>query len=146
MNSEEFLQKLKDALVGKVSDQTIQENVSYYRSYISKQISTGISETQVLESLGDPRLLAKTIVQSSSFADEKSYDEEPIGENTSNNERNIKHDKTFHLPGFVMGILLVLVMMVVIGLAFCMIRFLAPVIILWLLGVGIYKFIKKYIS
>lgn len=146
MNSEEFIQCLKEALVGKVSDQIIQDNVSYYRSYISKKMSEGVSENAILESLGDPRLLAKTIVQSNSFSEDHIRDEERNWDNSANTNKNIQYNNVLHLPGFVVGILLVLVMMVVIGLAFCMLRFLGPVIIIGLLVAVVYRFIKKYIE
>ena len=68
MNREEFLKQLQEALVGRVPDQVVQENIIYYRRYISEQISGGKSEPEVLRMLGDPRLLAKTIEGTSKFA------------------------------------------------------------------------------
>lgn len=70
MNCEEFLRQFQDALDGKVSENLIQENVNYYRSYINSQTATGKSESDVLHALGDPRLLAKTIEESRKFASE----------------------------------------------------------------------------
>ena len=57
MNCEEFLRQFRDALEGKVSENLIQENVNYYKSYINSQTIAGKSESDVLYSLGDPRLL-----------------------------------------------------------------------------------------
>ncbi len=71
MNCEDFLRQFRDALDGKVSESVIQENVRYYRSYISSQTAGGKSESEVLGMLGDPRLLAKTIEESSRFASGK---------------------------------------------------------------------------
>ena len=68
MRQEEFLQSFQEALAGKVSDTIIQENVKYYRDYISNEIRSGKTEDTVLQSLGDPRLLAKTIEESHKFA------------------------------------------------------------------------------
>ena len=67
MNCEEFLRQFRDALDGKVSENMIQDNVNYYRSYINSQTAGGKSESEVLRMLGDPRLLAKTIEESSKF-------------------------------------------------------------------------------
>ena len=71
MNCEEFLRQFRDALEGKVSESVIQDNVRYYRSYINDQTSGGRSESDVIMTLGDPRLLAKTIEESSKFASGK---------------------------------------------------------------------------
>ena len=61
MRQDEFLNSLKDALVGKVPEQVIYDNINYYTDYINSQIKNGRSESDILASLGDPRLLAKTI-------------------------------------------------------------------------------------
>lgn len=62
MTREEFLSQLRLALQGKVSSGKVQENVNYYNDYIIEEIRKGKSETEVLEMLGDPALLAKTII------------------------------------------------------------------------------------
>ena len=67
MNRDEFLRQFREALEGKVSEQVISENAAYYRNYINSQINSGKDESEVLEALGDPRLLAKTIEESSRF-------------------------------------------------------------------------------
>lgn len=68
MDCDEFLIQFREALDGKVSENVIQENVRYYRSYINGQTANGRNESEVLKMLGDPRLLAKTIEESSKFA------------------------------------------------------------------------------
>lgn len=68
MRQEEFLNSFREALIGKVPDNVIQDNLNYYRNYISSQINSGRREEDVLGSLGDPRLLAKTIEESNKFA------------------------------------------------------------------------------
>lgn len=70
MNREEFLRQFREALEGKVSERVISENVNYYRNYINHQVGSGKSEQEVLHELGDPRLLAKTIEESSKFTRE----------------------------------------------------------------------------
>lgn len=67
MNREEFLRQFREALEGKVSERIISENVTYYRNYINHEVNCGKSEEEVLRELGDPRLLAKTIEESSRF-------------------------------------------------------------------------------
>lgn len=49
-------------LSGSVSAHVVQENVNYYENYINTQMRMGYSEEEVLNSLGDPRLIAKSII------------------------------------------------------------------------------------
>ena len=63
MNTGEFLNRLEDALRGKVSNQVIEANLQYYRDYITGEIRKGRTEEQVMDDLGDPRLIARTIIE-----------------------------------------------------------------------------------
>lgn len=68
MNKTEFLQKLGEALQGEVPNSIYQENMRYYDNYISQEVGSGKAEEQVIDSIGDPRLIAKTIIDSSEAA------------------------------------------------------------------------------
>lgn len=61
MTKNEFLSILRDSLAGNVPSDVINENISYYKDYIENNDKT---ESQVLEELGDPRLIARTIIDS----------------------------------------------------------------------------------
>ncbi len=69
MSKREFLEQLRQALDGEVDPITIDQNISYYDGYISGDLSK--SEENILESLGDPRLIAKTIIETERIAREK---------------------------------------------------------------------------
>ena len=62
MDRNEFVATLRGALQGQISDSLVEEHVSYYYHYISEEIAKGAREEAVLEMLGDPRLIAKTII------------------------------------------------------------------------------------
>lgn len=62
MDRNEFVSTLRAVLTGEVPGAVVEDNVRYYDSYISQEIAGGKSEREVLESLGDPRLIAKTII------------------------------------------------------------------------------------
>ena len=62
MTREMFLSQLRMHLQGKVSSDKIQENINYYSEYIIEELKKGKSEKDVFEMLGDPSLLAKTII------------------------------------------------------------------------------------
>lgn len=80
MNKEAFIDTLRRALYGKVSDYELTDHVRYYEDYIRQEMNQGRSEQEVLEELGDPRLIARTILETSGMkAPEVEYtiDEEP---------------------------------------------------------------------
>lgn len=62
MTRAEFLQGLKTELEGRVPYSVIQENIRYYDSYISDEVNKGEDEAEVIESLGGPNIIARTIV------------------------------------------------------------------------------------
>lgn len=64
MNRNEFLEKLKAALENDLSGPVVQENINYYNQYITEETANGKSEQEVLELLGDPWMLARTIIDS----------------------------------------------------------------------------------
>ena len=63
MSKAEFLQGLRNELEGRVPYSVIQENLNYYDSYISKETAGGTPEEAVIEALGGPRIIARTIVE-----------------------------------------------------------------------------------
>lgn len=62
MSKTEFLQGLKEELEGKVPHSVIQENLQYYDTYITEEVSGGADENAVIDGLGGPRIIARTIV------------------------------------------------------------------------------------
>ncbi len=62
MNKEEFLAQLKLALGGNINSALVQENLDYYNHYIMEEMQKGKSEREVMEMLGDPWILARTII------------------------------------------------------------------------------------
>ena len=69
MTKQDFIEKLRFALNGKVSANVVSENIQYYEDYINTEIRKGKSEEEVLAALGDPRLIARTIITTSAQAD-----------------------------------------------------------------------------
>ena len=62
MTREEFLKKLKEALENDLSGRIVQENVSYYESYIIEEMRKGRAESEIMEELGDPWIIARSII------------------------------------------------------------------------------------
>lgn len=61
MSREEFLKILKESLSMSLEKDAINAQINYYDKYISDETKKGRSEKEVLDELGDPRLIAKTI-------------------------------------------------------------------------------------
>ena len=146
MDRTEFIERLQRALAGGVNSSRVAENVQYYREYIDMEIRKGRSEEEVLGSLGDPRLLAKSIIEANKRAGvsevtNRTYDEESE-ESYAEKWRNAMKQNTMRIPGWLILLIAIVIFLLIIGLAFSMISILAPVIIpvlLVLLAVNYFK-------
>ena len=146
MNSQEFLDKLRLALSGQIMANQVEENIAYYREYISAQIRMGQSEEVVLRNLGDPRLIAKSIISANMgdvqnnqgrFTREQMVEEEEYYAQTR--EQNLP--KVVHLNGWLALGVVILGLVVIIGAIFSLISLLFPVIVM--LGI-VYFFVKVF--
>lgn len=78
MSREEFLKRLEGALAGEVPVSVIRENLDYYSNYISQETAAGRTVEDIVEEIGDPRLIARTIIDSCEAAGE-TMDQEANG-------------------------------------------------------------------
>lgn len=65
MTKEEFIKVLRESLYTEITSIEIENNVRYYNEYIDNQIRSGKTIDQVMAELGDPRLIARTIIETS---------------------------------------------------------------------------------
>ena len=150
MNCEEFLRQFRDALDGKVSENLIQDNINYYRSYINSQTTAGRSEADVLRALGDPRLLAKTIEESSKFASENREQWNKAGASgsasrmTEDAYETADDSKHRRLPGWLVTCLVVLVILLVLSVVFRVFVFLTPYIIFFMLTGFVIRAVRSW--
>ena len=68
MNKKEFLDTLYNQLSGQMPEGSIAAHVQYYRNYIDDAVNQGRTEEEVLNELGDPRLIARTLLDTDSTA------------------------------------------------------------------------------
>lgn len=61
MSREEFLKQLKESLSMSLEKVAVNEQLDYYDKYISDEVKKGRTEKEIIDELGDPRLIAKTI-------------------------------------------------------------------------------------
>ena len=150
INKQQFLDKLRVALSGRVSASLVEENVTYYEEYINTQIRLGRAENMVLSGLGDPRLIAKSIITANN-GDIKveNYSYTGAGKEYTYNTRNnyytevgeTKRPKIVRVPAWVWLLVLVLIMVFIVSAIFSLISFLLPFVPVALV---IFFFIKLY--
>lgn len=131
MKKKNFLKKLKESLNGQVPKEILQEQLEYYDRYIEEEISKGYGEKEIIARLGEPRLLAKTIIETQGKQDY--YCEENCG----NEESDGNIDWNWIL-GIGIGVLIIILVMVVL---FSILKLLLPVIFIGIFGVIIYRLI-----
>ncbi len=71
MDKKEFLEGLRQALVGEVTPKVLEDNIRYYDQYIGSGSSE--EEERILQELGNPRLIAKTIIEAEKVTGEKKH-------------------------------------------------------------------------
>lgn len=148
MNKEEFITGLQHALASGVSGSQVAEHVRYYREYIDSEIRKGRSEEEVLAQLGDPRLLARSIIDANKRAGsvgsfEREYDEE-TGQETQGNAvyGGTNGVRKVRLPGWFFMLVIVVLMMLVIGVVSSLLYLFAPVIMAGLIVLLVVKVIQ----
>ena len=62
MSKKEFLDILYNQLSGQIPEGSVAAHVQYYRNYIEDEQQKGRTETDILNDLGDPRLIARTLL------------------------------------------------------------------------------------
>ncbi|MCR4908011.1 MAG: DUF1700 domain-containing protein [Lachnospiraceae bacterium] len=124
MTRYEFLNELKTTLSGNVSDSVLNENLEYYDEYIASEIRSGKSEEEILKSLGEPRLIARTIIDTSdpnlatgNYASESWEESSEKDESRKKNSSEKKRRKSSGKPGFkfymILALLLILVLLII---------------------------------
>lgn len=63
MNKAEFLKALKEKLLQEMDSREVESNVRYYSDYIDDAVRNGKNTQEVLDELGDPILIARTILE-----------------------------------------------------------------------------------
>lgn len=89
MNKTEFLETLSAQLSGQMQEGRAAAHIRYYRDYIEQQVRSGHNEDEVLSQLGDPRLIAKTLIDTDPDAGQEIYEgRSPFYEGQGNGETN----------------------------------------------------------
>ena len=131
MNKGEFLEGLKERLSGEIPEYKVQEHLRYYDNYLSEQIRSGKTEEEATAMLGNPYLIAKTIL-------DMEEQEQSQSQNYSRKERKTGKWKA-RLLILVIVIIAIALLFALGSLVALLIRFLFPLL---LIGIVIYLFKK----
>ncbi len=107
MTKDEFMNDLRRALAVDLSSAEIEVHVKYYMDYIAMEQSKGKTENEILENLGNPRLIAKSILEAKGD-----------GEKQANAEKKAEkmESKLRKIPSWLSIILLVVILIVFVGI------------------------------
>ncbi len=159
MNKQEFIDRLRVSLNGRISAIEVEDTIQYYKDYIDSEVRKGKSEAEVLAMLGDPRLIARTIIETSPSAEDANDARSAGGTNYGNNsyqssgtyhddyqEEPQKKPKIFRMPGWLLVILVILVLYLILSVVFSVLAFLAPVIIVVVAVVFMIKLFRDWLN
>ncbi|MCD7867253.1 MAG: DUF1700 domain-containing protein [Clostridiales bacterium] len=119
MNRTEFLDTLRRQLQGQMHEGKAAAHVRYYEDYIQSQVRGGRSEEEVLAELGDPRLIAKTLLDTdpdSADADYEEYSSEWREETEASAEKSGHRSFRLDLNTWIGRIIAILVLVIIICL------------------------------
>ena len=145
MDRVEFIDKLQRALAGGLNIGQVAENVNYYQEYIDSEIRKGRSEADIMAQLGDPRLLAKSIIEANkragaSYGSNREYDEEMVDDvRETRRSRATSEGRIIMLPGWLIMLIITVIVVLIIALVLGLLTFFAPVILVGLVVLLIVK-------
>lgn len=143
MTQIEFLQQLRQALENDLQGSVVQENVDYYRQYVGDEINKGKGEAEVLEMLGDPWILARTVIDAQDGSDQSTAHQSADSHGTHKPDKSVQKEKQCRTSIFgldiwwkkllfILSIILVIVIIfsIVTGIISLLARFLVPALII----------------
>lgn len=143
MSKQEFLDGLRRSLAGNLETREINEHINYYSDYIDSQIRKGISEEEVMDSLGEPRLIAKTLIGMEDVETVTGeYVEDEVKADANYRYFNI-NGKTLRVPGWLFTILVCVLSFCVLTVVFALMTRLLPFFFMIMLGIMMYRFIRN---
>ena len=99
MNKDEFLRRLEEALSGEVPASVIRDNLNYYADYLSQELGKGRTMDEIIEEIGEPNIVARTIIDSAEAAGETGEPDQKIEHADHNAEHNRDHKEQDHNKG-----------------------------------------------
>lgn len=146
MTKQEFLEGLRERLLEEGANVLVPENLNYYDSYIEEEKQKGRTEEDVLEELGNPALIARSILEAAGYEvdgvpdgetggydNARTTEEEQFSQQFS--ERSEHAEESFRpvtdkvMPWVILAGVLFVVVILVLGLFAILSYFLVPILI-----------------
>ena len=143
MSKQEFLDQLRRNISSMNDYVVVNDTMAYYEDYIESQIRMGKSEQEVMAMLGDPRLIAKSILATQDAKQNLKDSNIEEEEKAAREKVFTRKGKTYRIPYLLYQIIIALVICVVIFAAFSLLAWMAPVIVIAALSYMTHKFIKS---
>jgi len=143
MNKQEFVTVLRQNLSGIDDYEFVNDTVNYYQDYIETRVRKGEMESAILEELGEPRLIAKSIKASKSeivkTAESKVEPEQkakiPFGYRL--------FSEFMRLPSWLMRVIVIATTIAVVCAVVMLFTWLFPVLVVGGIALVLYRFIKN---
>lgn len=136
MNRQQFLNELRNCLEGEVTNQVMNENLSYYDQYFKEQMAAGKSEEEIAAQLGNPILTARTVIDAAAADHDNEYEETIYTEDGEEAPHTSTEFKTFEFKWY-HKLLIILIIVAVVSLIFtitgAILSFAAPFLLVILL-------------
>ena len=139
MKQHEFLAQLKIALENELNEQNVNENLEFYKNYIQGELQKGIAEEEVIEQLGDPWAIAKTVILTEKMEEQEGSTDSEV---QNGKEKSYNHViKEVPKWKIILIVIAIIVALLVLGsMAFGVIafvlglvmRFALPIMVFWL--------------
>lgn len=143
MDRRDFLEGLRLYLATELSEEMVQNHINYYERYITEEVIKGRREESVVEELGDPWVIAKTILDMEDVKNEREDDYEANEETVYNNGnvRSFRFDTWW--KKLILMLIVVGILMIVISLLTGLISLLVPIIVPVLLVTTVYRLFTR---
>lgn len=92
MTKTEFLDTLANSLNHELPSDKVNENINYYDDYINQSMAKGKSLDDIFNELGEPRLIAKTIIDTYKLSKGYQYKQET---NSMDYEDDSRYENTY---------------------------------------------------
>ena len=143
MSKQEFLDGLRRSLAGNLETHEVNEHIQYYSDYIDSQIRRGVLEEEVMASLGEPRLIAKTLIgmENVETVTEEYVDDEA---KTEGDYRQFQvKGKNIRIPSWLFTILVCIFSFCILTVVFALMTRLLPYFFMIMLGIMVYRYIRN---
>ena len=144
MDKQEFINSLRRELSGMADYEYVNDTINYYENYIESEVRMGTPESEVLENLGDPRLIAKSIRASKnatgSTTQDRSFENEAVNENSSTGLTLL--GKFLNLPVWVQRASIGVGVIAVFALVISLLSWMFPVLLVGGIAYLFYRFFR----